>query len=125
MNVHKNARLTAYSRAELVRRVREGQRPKAVATAFGVDARTVAKWVKRFEAEGLGGLVDRSSRPRKLYRPTPAETVDRIIALRRQRFCGQQIAKETGVSPATVSRILRAAVLSRAKDLDPPEPVVR
>ena len=38
MNVHKNARLTLHSRAELVRRVlEEGQSPKAVATAFGVD----------------------------------------------------------------------------------------
>ncbi|MBT9473883.1 MAG: IS481 family transposase, partial [Phenylobacterium sp.] len=46
MNVHKNARLTVHSRAELVRRVlSEGQSPKAVATAFGVDAKTVAKWV--------------------------------------------------------------------------------
>jgi transposase InsO family protein len=125
MNVHKNARLTAHSRAELVRRVRAGQPAKAVATAFGVDAKTVAKWVKRFEAEGPGGLADRSSRPHRLHRPTPAETVDRVIALRRQRFCGRQIARETGVSPATVSRILRAASLSRARDLDPPEPVVR
>ena len=125
MNVHKNARLTERSRAELVRRVRLGQPPKAVATAFGVDAKTVAKWVKRFEAEGPDGLADRSSRPHKLYRPTPAETVERIIVLRRQRFCGRQIAKETRVSPATVSRILRAVRLSRARDLDPPAPVVR
>jgi transposase InsO family protein len=125
MNVHKNARLTARSRAELVRRVRAGQPPKAVATAFGVDAKTVAKWVKRFEAEGPDGLADRSSRPHRLHRPTPAETVERVILLRRQRFCGRQIARETGVSPATVSRILRAAALSRAKDLDPPAPVVR
>jgi transposase InsO family protein len=51
--------------------------------------------------------------------------VERVILLRRQRFCGRQIARETGVSPATVSRILRAAALSRAKDLDPPAPVVR
>ena len=125
MNVHKNARLTEHSRADLVRRVQAGQPPKAVATAFGVDAKTVGKWVKRFEAEGPDGLADRSSRPHKLYRPTPAETVDRVIVLRRQRFCGQQIAKETGVSPATVSRILRTARLSRARDLDPPAPIVR
>ncbi len=125
MNVHKNARLTEHSRAELVRRVRAGQPPKAVATAFGVDAKTVGKWMKRFETEGPDGLTDRSSRPHRLHRPTPAETVDRIIVLRRQRFCGRQIARETGVSPATVSRILRAARLSRAKDLDPPAPVVR
>ncbi len=119
MNIHKNARLTVHSRAELVhRRLDEGQSPKAVATAFGVDAKTVAKSVKRFETEGPDGLADRSSRPHKLYRPTLPETVAQVIALRRQRFCGQQIARDTRVSPATVSRILRAAGISRAKDLD-------
>lgn len=126
MNVHENARLTAHSRAELVRRVlSEGKSAKAVATAFGVDTKTVGKWVKRFEAEGLAGLADRSSRPHKLHRPTPSETAQQVIALRRQRFTGRQIAKETAVSPATVSRILRAAGISRARDLDPPAPVVR
>ncbi|MBT9471999.1 MAG: IS481 family transposase [Pseudomonadota bacterium] len=125
MNMHKNARLTVHSRADLVRRVQAGQPPKAVATAFGVDAKTVRKWAKRFEAEGAAGLADRSSRPRKLYRPTPPERVEQVIALRRQRFSGQQIAKDTGLSPATVSRILRAAGISRARDLDPPVPVVR
>jgi len=126
MNVHKNARLTAHSRAELVRRVLDGgQPPKAVATAFGVDLKTARKWVERFRAEGPAGLVDRSSRPRTLRRPTPPQTQEQIIALRRQRWTGQQIAKETRVSPATVSRILRRARLSRIRDLEPPEPVAR
>lgn len=125
MNAHKNARLTLHSRAELVRRVLKGQYPKAVATAFGVDAKTVAKWVRRFEMEEPAGLADRSSRPHKLYRPTPTETVAQIIALRRQRFTGQQIAKDTGVSAATVSRALRAADLSRIRDLELAEPVIR
>lgn len=126
MNVHKNARLTAHSRAELVRRVLdEGQAPKAVATAFGIDVKTVRKWVERFRSEGPSGLTDRSSRPKVLRQPTPTPTVEWIVALRRQRWTGQQIAKETKVSPATVSRILRRARLSRVKDLEPPEPVVR
>jgi transposase InsO family protein len=125
MNVHKNARLTVHSRAELVRRVLEGQRPKAVATAFGVDAKTTRKWVDRYKVEGPAGLADRSSRPHRLRNPTPPETGERIIALRRQRWTGQQAARETGVSPATVSRILRRAKLSRIKDLEPPEPVIR
>ena len=103
----------------------EGQAPKAVATAFGVEIKTVNKWVARFVAEGPAGLADRSSRPKRLRDPTPHETVERIIALRRQRFTGQQIAAQTKVSPATVSRILRAAKLSRAKDLEPAAPVVR
>ena len=38
---------------------------------------------------------------------------------------GCEIARETGVSPSTISRILRAARLSRARDLDPPEPARR
>ncbi len=125
MNVHKNARLTTHSRADLVRRVLEGQSRKAVASAFGVDAKTVAKWVERFQALGSAGLADRSSRPRRLRRPTSPGICDSIIALRRQRFTGQQIARETGVSPATVSRVLRRAGFSRIRDLEPPEPVVR
>ncbi len=126
MNLHRNARTTPASRADLVRRVlSERQSPRAVATALGVDIKTVNKWVARFVAEGPAGLADRSSRPRRLREPTPPGTVERIIALRRQRFTGQQIAKQTGVSPATVSRILRTAKLSRAKDLEPVAPVVR
>jgi transposase InsO family protein len=126
MNVHKNARTTARSRAEVVRRVlEEGQAVKAVAAAFGVDVKTVYKWVERFEAEGPKGLEDRSSRPRRLRSPTPVEVVERIIALRRERRTGEQIAREVGVSASTVSRILREAKLSRAKDLEPAAPVIR
>ncbi|MGO8624664.1 IS481 family transposase, partial [Rhizobium ruizarguesonis] len=32
---------------------------------------------------------------------------------------------ETGVSPATIRRVLRRAGLSRMKDVDPAEPIVR
>jgi len=109
----------------MVRRMQAGQSPKAVATAFGVDVKIARKWRSRFEAEGPAGLEDRSSRPHRLRRPTPPDIVEQIVALRRQRFCGRQIAKETGVSPATVSRILRTVRLSRARDLDPPAPVIR
>ena len=43
--------------------VLRGQTPKAVSEAAGVCPRTVRKWVKRFKAEGLAGLQDRSSPP--------------------------------------------------------------
>ena len=126
MNVHKNARLTVHSRADMVRRIIEGgQTPKAVATAFGVDAKTVSKWVVRFRSEGSAGLADRSSRPRRLRRPTPEAGIQRIQALRLQRMSGKQIAKETGVSRTTVSRVLRRLGLSRMRDLEPAEPVRR
>ena len=80
MNVHKNARLTAHSRAELVRRVLEGQPRKLVAEAFGVDPKTGTKWVNRYLADGPSGLADRSSRPHRLRKPIPDETRQQIIA---------------------------------------------
>jgi transposase InsO family protein len=126
MNVHKNARLTRHSRAELVRRVLvAGQAPVSVATAMGVTSKTVNKWVERFAVEGTAGLVDRSSRPHRLYRSTPAVTAQQIEALRRQRWTGKQIAKATGVSPATVSRVLKRLGLNKLKALDPVEPIRR
>jgi transposase InsO family protein len=125
MNMHKNARLTPHGRERMVLAMRSGQTPEAAAQAAGVCPRTARKWLKRFEAEGPAGLPDRSSRPHKLRRPTPAAVQEEIVALRRQHLCGKHIAKRVGVSPATVSRVLSAAGLSRVKDLDPVEPVRR
>ena len=125
MNIHKNARLTPLGRERIVMQVLSGQTPKAAAQAAGVCPRTVRKWVVRYRSEGLAGLADRSSRPRHLHRPTPAAIVERIEVLRRQRWTGRQIAAEVGVSPATVSRVLRRLGLNRIQSLDPVEPVRR
>lgn len=125
MNVHKNARLTSHGREWIVQRVESGQTTKAVSEAVGVCARTVRKWVRRYREFGPGGLGDRSSRPHRLYRPTPPSLVERVEILRRQRFTGARIAKETGLSPATVSRVLRRLGLNRLKALEPAEPVRR
>jgi transposase InsO family protein len=125
MNVHKNARLSLHSRGELVRRVAAGQRAGVVAAALGVSVRTVHKWLARFRTEGAAGLADHSSRPHRLHRPTPSQTIEAIIALRRQRFTGAHIARQLGVSSATVSRVLKRAGLSRMRDLEPAEPVRR
>jgi transposase InsO family protein len=126
MDVHKNAPLTPVGREAMVRRVVEdGQRPQAVSEAVGVCPRTLRKWVARFRAEGAAGLGDRSSRPHRLRCPTQPEIVARIEVLRRQRWTCAQIARETGVSKATVSRILRRLGLNRLNALEPTEPVRR
>ncbi len=125
MNMHKNARLTPIGRERLVQAVLSGQTPKAAAQAAGVCPRTVRKWVCRFQTEGREGLTDRSSRPQRLYRPTPAAAVEQVERLRRQRLTGQQIAADLGLSPATVSRILKRLGLNRIRDLEPAEPVRR
>jgi len=125
MDIHKNARLTVHGRERIVRQVMSGQTPKAVALAAGVCPRTIRKWVARYRAEGLAGLQDRSSRPRRLRRPTPQEVVVKIEQLRRQRWTGEQIAAEAGVSPATVSRVLRRLGLNKLSALEPAEPIRR
>lgn len=125
MNIHKNARLTPRGRERIVRLVLDGQTPQAAARAGGVCPRTVSKWVARFKAEGAEGLKDRSSRPHRLRRPTPSVTVEKIEALRRRRMPGKQIAAEAGVSPATVSRVLKRLGLNRLSALEPAEPVRR
>lgn len=125
MNVHKNARLTPHGRERIARQVASGQTPKAVGEAAGVCPRTVRKWVDRYRREGLVGLRDRSSRPHRLYRPTLQAIVDEVAALRRQRCTGKQIAAQVGVSPATVSRILRRLGLNKLSALEPAEPVRR
>jgi transposase InsO family protein len=125
MNIHKNARLTPYGRELIARQIESGQTPEAAARAAGVCPRTARKWHARFKAEGLDGLKDRSSRPHRLREPTPMAVATKVEALRRQRFTGKHIAADVGVSPATVSRILKRLGLSRLQALEPAEPVRR
>ena len=126
MNIHKNARLTPIRREEMALSVIAGRLSKAqAAREYGVSAKIVSRWTERFRAEGREGMQDRSSRPKLIPTQTAEPLAGRIITLRRQRLCGKHIALQTGVSPATVSRVLRRAGLSRMKDLAPPEPVVR
>ena len=122
MDVHKNARLTPLGRERMVKLVLGGQTPQAVGEAVGVCPRTVRKWVERYQSEGPAGLQDRSSRPKRLHRPTPQLVIDRIEILRRQRLTGQTIAAEVAVSPATVSRVLKRLGLNKLSALEPAEP---
>jgi transposase InsO family protein len=126
MDTHKNAAMTPKGREAMVRFVIDAGQSKAVAARqFNTTAKTVAKWIGRFRAEGVDGLRDRSSRPLSSPSQTAPATCATIEALRRQRYTGKQIAVETGVSAATVSRILRRLGLNRIRDLEPAEPVRR
>jgi transposase InsO family protein len=126
MDIHKNARLSFRSREDLARFVLEqGATRKAAAAAFRVSVKTVTKWVGRYVTYGLVGMVDRSSRPHRSPRRIGDERVQRVVELRGSKMPGYAIASRSGVSAASVSRILRRAHLSRWRDLNPPPPVVR
>ena len=120
MDYHQNARLTIHSREQLARKVlAEGCTLKLAAASFNVSAKTAAKWVRRYHACGVDGLRDHSSRPHRLHQPTSATQIERVETLRRQRWTGYRIAQTTGLSRATVSRILRRLKLNRIRDLEP------
>jgi len=126
MDYHKNARTMVWSREEMAKRVIErGSTLAAAAAAANVSAKTAAKWVGRYRQLGQAGLVDRSCRPLRLRRPTSPDLAERVETLRRERWTGLRIAQATGLSRATVSRILRRRKLSRMRDLEPRPPVLR
>jgi transposase InsO family protein len=121
MNIHTNARLTPRSREALVLAVINRRlTAKAAAVAFAVSERTARKWMARFRAEGMAGLADRSSRPRRSPRQIPPAQIAVVLALRRLRMPGFQIARQSALSKASISRILRRHQLHRLALLDPP-----
>jgi transposase InsO family protein len=126
MDLHQNARLTWRSRETLANKnMIEKLTLKAAAAAFNVSRKTAAKWLRRYRTLGLSGLRDRSSRPLRSPRRTSSQLIAQVLVLRRQLRPAYQIAQATGLSPATVSRILQRAQLNRWRHLHPAPPVVR
>jgi transposase InsO family protein len=125
MNLHSKARTCPASRELIARRMLGRAWSEDQATTFGISERTAFKWLARFRAEGAAGLVDRSSRPHRSPRQTPADRQAAIVRLRQCRLTGQQIARRLRMPRSTVASVLSRAGLSRLRDLDPPEPVVR
>ena len=97
---HANARLNLHGRRLLVARVIDQGRPVAhVAKELGVSRQCAHRWVARFRAEGEAGLRDRSSRPHRCPRRTPAEVEQRVLQLRPQQRRGQDwIGPELGLA---------------------------
>jgi transposase InsO family protein len=126
MDYHYHARKTMHGRELLCRDVVDGRLGLCEAAAeHKLSRQSVRKWVQRYREGGVAALCDRSSRPHRLRKPTSAERVAEVERLRRERQTGVQIAQHTGLSRATVSRILTRLKLNRITMLEPAEPVLR
>lgn len=125
MNIHSGARTCPASRALMVRRVlKEGWKATEAAEAAGVSRQTVYKWVARAK-QGDRALEDRSSRPHRSPRQTAKKRKQLVVELRKSQMSGRAIATKLRMARSTVSRILRRAKLSRARDLRPKVPIRR
>jgi transposase InsO family protein len=124
MRLHGNAALSWSGRRRLAERViNEGWTLTAAAAAAGVSVRCARKWVGRYRLEGDRGLLDRSSRPGRVANRTADERVRLIVALRRLRFTGSEIAELLGMALSTVSGILTRLGLGKLGRLGLEQPL--
>jgi transposase-like protein len=68
---------------------------------YGISRQCYYGWLRRYEADGLDGLKDRSRRPHHSPRATQAEVVEKIVWLRRHYHFGP--AKIAMYRPATTT----------------------
>jgi transposase InsO family protein len=119
---HRRAKLTVLGRRLLVDRILvDGMAVAHAADMVGVSRQTAWKWLRRFEAEGVAGLEDRSSRPARSPRALPRARVEAILTARHEhRFGPHRLAPIVGIPRSTIGDVLRRHGLSRLRDQDGP-----
>ena len=105
---------------------RMGYQPAAtVAAGFGVSLRTARKWMSRYRQGGAEALADKSSRPRRCRNKLTETDFANLLALRKARLTGDEIALRLGLCRSSVFRALRKLDCSRLSSLEEKAPVQR
>jgi transposase InsO family protein len=119
--MHGNAPLTPQGRLRLCQRIEDGWPVAVAAEAMNISRQTAYKWWRRYQAEGIEGLRDRSSRPHTCPHQTSARVERRIVALRQSRKLGPaRLAGIVGVPASTVHRVLVRRGVNRLRWMDRP-----
>ena len=124
MHLHGSAALTVRQRRRLCELVAAGVTVTAAAAVVGCSRQTASKWVGR----GRRGesLCDRSSRPHRSPRRTPAAVEEAILGARDQLREGPHvIGWALGISASTVHAVLRRHGRSRLLGRPTPLEVIR
>ena len=118
--LHRRAKLTPFGRGLLVERILfEGWLPATAAETLGVSRATAYKWLRRYRAEGVAGLEDRSARPLHRPRALPEREVRRILVARRRLRVGpHRLGPILGHPRSTVYGVLRRHGQSRLAHAD-------
>jgi transposase len=118
---HRNARLNVRGRLLLVERVIGRGRPVAhVASELGISRQCAHRWIRRYRTEGVAGLHDRPSRPRRSPSRTATDVEGQVLQLRREQRRGPDwIGAELGVPSRTVGAILARHGVPHLADCDP------
>jgi transposase InsO family protein len=112
MILHANAALSRRQRERLVRLVFAGATITTAAVVVGCSRQTASKWVAR--ARRGEGLADRSSRPHRSPRRTPAWVEQAVLRARLELRLGpHELGWRLGLAASTVHAILRRHGRSR------------
>jgi len=117
--MHGNARLTPKGRLLLCQRIEAGWPVAHAAESMSISRDRAYVWWRRYQAEGLAGLHDRSSRPHRSPARTKPSRERRVIDLRQKRGLGPaRIAGIVDMPASTVHAVLRRHGLNRLDHLD-------
>ena len=115
MKLHGSAALSQRQRRRLVSLVASGTTIAAAAALVGCSRQTGSKWVGR--ARRGEGLEDRSSRPHRQPRRTPAAVEQAVLRARRELRLGPHpLGWALGLAASTVHAILRRNGCSRLRE---------
>jgi len=124
VDLHANAVLTVRQRQRVCDLVTAGVTVTAAALVVGCSRQTASKWVGRWRRGE--GLRDRSSRPHRSPRRTPASVERAILRARAELREGPHvIGWALGIAASTVHAVLRRHGRSRLVERPPREPIVR
>jgi transposase InsO family protein len=103
----------------LCQRIEGGWPVAHAAASMGISRDRAYVWWHRYQAEGVFGLQDRSSRPHRCPNRTKASKERRIETLRRKKGLGPaRIAGIVNMPASTVHRVLVRKGLNRLDHLD-------
>jgi transposase InsO family protein len=108
-----------------MRRLEAGDPVAVVAAERDLSTTTVYRWWRRYRAEGVAGLENRSSRPHHSPHALPRWRRRQIVRLRRRRWSSVEIARHLRLALSTVVHVQRRLGLARLGPAVPRPPVVR
>jgi transposase InsO family protein len=122
--MHANTRLSPHSRRKLVEDYLDGRSMTWLAQIHRISRQTGYRWVKRYRDEGPPGLMNRSSRPRRLKYRLSADEEAELLAVRSRTWWGPvRLAGKVAAPPSTIYRTLCRNGLNRRARIQ--VPVVR
>jgi transposase len=100
---------------------RNGQTVAQAALVYGVSRQTLHKWVRRYEASGMAGLMDVSHRPEHSPNRAAPEVEAAACELRRRHpsWGPRRIVHELSTQGTTLSRATAYRILVRQHLIEP------